>query len=99
MPTSFVKWAQKLYFCSGKVLFGEVYLFNLKSSSIEIFQRAGTGGKGEGQPVGIKGLDFPVKALIQLAVFAVTQQRMPRMGKLGTDLVGPAGNQLTFHQA
>ena len=70
----------------------------MKALAVQVFQSAGLGGKGEGQLIGIQRLIIPVKALIQLAIFSVTQQRMSRMGELSTDLMGPAGDQLALHQ-
>ena len=66
--------------------------------SVQIAKSPGIGGEGEGQLVGIQRLVIPVKPFVQLAVFSVSQKRMPGMGELGTDLMGTAGDQLAFHQ-
>ena len=50
------------------------------------------------QLVGIQGLIIPVKALVQLAVLAVTQQGVSGVGELGADLASSAGNQLALYQ-
>ena len=89
---------------SGKLISGEVFLhkvnfFHLEGPAVQILQRACIRGKPEGQPVGVEGLIIPVKALVELAVFAVTQQGMTGVGELGADLMGPACDQLALHQA
>ena len=71
---------------------------NRKLFPVEISQSTGIGRKVKGQLVGLQRLVIPIEALIQLAVLTVSQQRMPGMGKLGTDLVGSAGDQFAFHQ-
>ena len=63
-----------------------------------MLQSACVGGEGEGQFVGIECLVGAVKALVQLAVFAVTKKGMAGVGELGPDLMCTAGDQLAFHQ-
>ena len=82
----------------SKVFFYKVHFLYLEAFAVEIYQTAGFCGKAEGQLIGIKRLVVPVKPLIQLAVFAVAQKGVSGMGKLGADLVGSTGDQLTFHQ-
>ena len=98
MPTSFVKWAQKLDFQTGKVFLCKVNLLDPEAFSVQISKTSGICRECKGELVGVKGLDLPVEAFIQFAVFSVTKKRVPCMGKLGTDLMCPAGDQLTFHQ-
>ena len=93
-----MKWVQNLIFCSGEVFLGEVHGFHPEALAVQVFQASCVGGEAEGQLVGIQGLDLSVKPLVQLAVLAVTQQGMTRVGKLGADLVGEAGDQLAFHK-
>ena len=88
-----------LNFGAGEVFLHEVHIFNPEGFSVQIIQRSGIGGEGEGQFVGIQSLIIAVVFFIQLAVFAVAQKRMTGMGKLGADLMGPAGNQLALHQS
>ena len=71
---------------------------HLKGFPIQVVQGARVGGKGKGEPVGVQRLVVPVEAFVQLAVFAVPQQGVASMGELGADLVGSAGDQLSFHQ-
>ena len=82
----------------GEILRHEVHMRHLKGFPIQVVQGALVGGKGKGEPVGVQRLLIPVEPLIQLAVFPVPQQGMTGMGELGADLVGPAGDQLAFHQ-
>ena len=86
------------YLSVREILFYEIHLFHLETLSVEIGKAACIGGKSKCKLVGVQRLVIPVKALIQLAVFAVTQQRMSRMGKLGANLVSPACNQLALHK-
>ena len=71
----------------------------MKAPAVQVTEAPGVGGKQEGQLVGIEGLIGPVKPLVQLAIFPVPQQRVTGVGKLGPDLMGPAGDELTFYQA
>ena len=81
-------------FGSREVFFHEVHIFHLEGFAVQIFQRTGIGGEVEGQLVGVQSLVIPVKPLVQLAVLAVAQEGMARVGELGADLVGPSGDQL-----
>ena len=85
-------------FDAGKVFFHKVHLLHLEGFSVQVIQASGIGGEGEGQLIGIEGLVIPVIFFVQLAVLAVTQQRMAGVGELGPDLMGPAGDQLAFYQ-
>jgi hypothetical protein len=69
----------------------------LEGLAVEVFQFAGIGGKIKGQLIRVQSLVGAVMVLIQLSVFAIPQQRMSGVGKLGPDLVGSAGDELTFH--
>ena len=75
---------------AGEIFLHKVHLIHLETLSVQVFQGTGFRGEGEGQLVGIERLVIPVKPLVQLAVFAVTQQWMTGVGKLGTDLMGAA---------
>lgn len=86
------------YFHIGKILLREIHLFHLKRFAIQIGQRPGVRGEGEGQLVGIQRLVVPVEALVQLAVLAVSQQGVSRVGELGADLMRPAGDQLALYK-
>ena len=77
-----------LNFGAGEIFLHKIHLVYLEALSVEMFQGTGLCGEGKGQLVRIQCLIIPVKPLIQLAVFAVTQQRMTGMRKLGTDLMG-----------
>ena len=70
----------------------------MEGFAVQIVERSGIGGELKGQLVGIQSLIVPVKPLVQLAVFAVPQQGVPGVGKLGANLMGSAGDQLTLHQ-
>ena len=83
---------------AGEIFRHKVHLGCLEGFSVQVVQGAGVGGKGEGEAVGVQRLVVPVKALVQFAVFPVSQQGMSGVGELGPDLVGPAGDQLALHQ-
>ena len=83
----------------GEILCYKVHLFYLKGFSTERLQNTGIGLKGKGQLVGIEGLILPVILCLGLSVFSVSQQRMTGGGKLGTDLMGAAGDELTLNEA
>ena len=82
----------------GEIFLHEVHIRHLEGLAVEIIQRASLGGKGEAKLIGIQGLVGPVEALVELSVLAIAQQRVSGVGKLGTDLVGPAGDELALHQ-
>ena len=82
----------------GEIFFGEIHAADHERLSVQILQRTGLGFKDKGQLVGVQGLVGPVKALVELAVLAVAQQGVTGVGELGTDLVGPSGDQLALHQ-
>ena len=63
-----------LDFGAGEVFLHEIHLFNPEGFSVQIIQRSGIGGEGEGQFVGIQCLVIAVVFLVQLAILAVTQQ-------------------------
>ena len=86
------------YFHIGKILLREIHLFHPEGLDVEIGQRPGVRGEGEGQFVGIQRLIAPVEALVQLAVLAVSQQGVSRVGELGADLVRPTGDQLALYK-
>ena len=93
-----IQWMHFLYIHIGKILPDKIYLLNTETFAIQVGKATGIGSKGKGQPIGIERLIGAVKIFIEFAVFAITQQRVACVGKLGTDLVGTAGDQLTFHQ-
>ena len=82
----------------GKMLLDEIHFLDLEALAVEVVQIASLGGEGKGQLVGIQCLILPVGTFVQLAVFAIAQQGMTCMGKLGANLVGSAGNQFAFHK-
>ena len=82
-----------------EMLLHEIDILNPEAFSVQVIEISGIGGEGEGQLVGIQGLIFPVAVFVQLSVFSVAQQRMAGVGELSADLMGAAGNQLTFHKA
>ena len=86
------------YFHIGEILLRKIHLFHPEGLAVEIGQGPGVRGEGEGQLVGMQRLIAPVEALVQLAVLAVPQQGVSRVGELGADLVRPAGDQLALHQ-
>ena len=83
---------------TGEIFFYKIYFFHLEGFAVQVAQATGIGGEAEGQLIGVERLIVPVKALVQLAVFAVAKQGVSRMGKLGANLMGSSGNQLTLHQ-
>ena len=83
---------------TGEVFLHKVHIFHFEGLAVQVGKGTGIGGEVEGQLIGVQGLIVPVEALVQLAVFTVTQEGMARVGELGTDLVGPSGDQLAFHQ-
>ena len=87
-----------LYFHVGEILLRKIHLFHPEGLAVQVGQRPGVRGEGEGQLVGIQRLIVPVEALVQLAVLAVSQQRVSRVGELSADLVRPTGDQLALHQ-
>jgi len=82
----------------GEIFGYEVHVLHLIGLTVQAFQAARLGGKGEAKLIGIEGLVGAVEPLVQLAVFAVAQQRMTGVGELGADLVGSAGDKLAFDQ-
>ena len=87
-----------LYFHIGKILFYKIHILHLEAFPVQMGQAAGIGGKLKSELIGVKGLIIAIKPLIQLSVFPVPQQGVTRMGELSADLMGPSGDQLTFHQ-
>ena len=86
------------YFHIGEILLRKIHLFHLKGLAVQVGQRPCIRGEGEGQFVGIQRLIVPVKALVQLAVLAVSQQGVSRVGELGANLMRAAGDQLALYK-
>ena len=68
----------------------------MESFSVQIRKTAGIRGKTEGELVGVERLNFAVVLLVELAVFAVAEQGIASRCHLGSDLMGPAGDQLAL---
>ena len=84
----------------GKIFGDKIHLVHLPGAAAEGIQRTGIGGKGEGELIGVEGLPLAAIGLVLLlaAILAVPQKGVSGGGKLGPDLVGPAGDQLALHQ-
>ena len=82
-----------------EIFLDKINSFDLEGLPVQVFQGAGISGEAEGQFVRVQSLIIPVIPLVQLPVFAVSQQGMSGMGELSPDLVSTAGNQFAFHQA
>ena len=82
----------------AKIFLHKIHLLDFKGLSIEPFQLPRRCGKAKLQPVRIQRLILSGRVLTSLSILAVAKQRMARMGKLGADLVSPAGNQIALHQ-
>ena len=78
----------------------KIHVLHLKGAAVQPFQSAGLRGELKGEFVGVERLPmtavFPVFPLA--AVFAVADQRVPRGGELGADLVGASGDQVALHE-
>ena len=83
---------------TGKVFLHKIHLVHLEALFVEMFQGTGLRGEGKGQLVGIQRLVVSVKPLVQLAIFAITQEGVTCVGELSADLMGTAGDQLAFHK-
>ena len=87
-----------LYFHVREILLRKIHLFHPEGLAVQVGQRPCIRGEGEGQFVGLQRLIAPVEALVQLAVLAVSQQGVSRVGELGADLVRPTGDQLALYK-
>ena len=76
----------------------EVYVLHTEAAPVEIRQNAAVRRKAKAQRVGVERLKFAVIALVELAVFAVAEQGMPRRRHLRADLVRAPGDELTLHE-
>ena len=84
--------------CSAEELLYKVYGLHLKRFPVQVRQISGLSCKTEGELVGIQRLIFTVEALVELAVFAVSEQGVAGVGKLGADLVRAAGDELALDE-
>jgi len=84
----------------AEVLLHKVHPVHGEGPAPQVFQRPRAGGEGEGELIGVQGLEGAAVPLVVplAAVLAVPQQGVPGGGELGPDLVGPPGEQLALHQ-
>ena len=73
-----------------EILVHKVYFLDGEGLTVQVVQTACIGGEAERELVGVERLIFAVKTFVKLAVFAVSEQRMPGVGKLGANLVRSA---------
>ena len=81
-----------------EILPDEIHVLHPEALPIQMGQRARLRGEFEGQLIRIQRLITAVVALVQLPVLAISQQWMPRVGKLRADLVRSSRDQFTFYQ-
>ena len=82
-----------------EVLLYKIDVVHAEAGAVQVFQVLCRRREAKFQAVCVEGLVFARRVFAQGAVFAVPQQGAARMGELGADLMGPAGDELAFDEA
>ena len=84
----------------SKIFLHKVHVLYLEGPAVQVLQRPGIRGKAKGKLVGIERLAMTaVLSVVPLiAILPIPHQRVAGSGKLGPDLVGAPGNEVTLHQ-